>query len=355
MESDYDIPDMVEDKLIALGRKLGALFDKQVKRRKQYVDERMPEDYRAYQGKYTQAEEARFDKETHRGSRAFANLIRPKTNSLIAKLSDILFPADESNFVLKRDRYSEPGSDESIAFMQQTIVEQLQDAHDAGVCRDVIRDGAIFGTGIYKGPVLSNRVRKIWQTGADGTNQLTVSSQAQPDCQCVRPWNFFPDMNAARLGEAEFVFERQYLSRGELQDVAKLPGILPTITRVLKTSPDDINDRDVADDMREQVSELEPKEGWLKYPLVMYHGPVLKSDLICSGEYGYEELAECPDEFSGELWFIRELVIKMIIYPMDRVVFPYSVWSPEEDDQSIFGYGVPHLLNHPQKIRNSAK
>lgn len=347
---------MIADHLQDLARKLGTKFDEVEKRKKNDINPRMLEDYQAYQGKYSAEEEARFDKGGHKGSRAFGNMTRPKTKSYIAKVCDILYPTGETNFSLKPSEHNEDPAvaAEGAHEMMEVIKSQLTEAKDAVVARDVIYDGSVYGLGIVKGPIISDKVIQAWQTDENGVQTLTVVKSRVPELQRVRPWNFFPDMDACRLEDAEFVFERRYLTRVELQKLARMPGIIgPNMKEVLARKADDENTDELERDIREQVSELEQRTG-SRYKLLMYHGPVSLEDLSSSGEYYPSELADMPHEVMGEVWIIGDYIIKMNINPLESGAFPYSVWCPEEDDQCIFGYSIPHLLRHPQKIRNSA-
>jgi hypothetical protein len=348
-------PHPMEDMLKALAIKLDGQFEEAARERKE-IEDRWKEDLRQYQGRYESGEASRFDKKDHKGSRAFANITRPKTQSYYSKMSDILFPTDDVNFALKLNKLSTQDQDIARAAMRRmddTIREQLLESNHASVSRDVLRDGAIFGTGIKKAPVLSNKVDKMWVPLGEGVHELRITERETPDEYCVRPWNYFPDMSASRKRDCEYEFERQYLTRKALQDLAKLSCIIqPQMQEVLKTKPgDEVDEFEQA--MRQEVSELESKKGGKKYVLKMYHGPILKNDLLASGQYTEEELEDSEEVVMGEVWFIGNFVIKVAVNPLDSGESQYSVWSPEKDDSSVFGYGIPYLLRHPQKIRNS--
>lgn len=60
------------------------------------IETRMIEDLRQYHGKYSPEELAAF--ENNSGSRVFLNLTRPKTNAMMARLWDLLFPTDDRNW-----------------------------------------------------------------------------------------------------------------------------------------------------------------------------------------------------------------------------------------------------------------
>jgi hypothetical protein len=358
IETEESLEEMCQaqdDMLQTLALKLEGKFNEVATLRKD-IETRWLDDYRAYCGQYSAEEEARFDDKNFTGSRAFANLTRPKTVAMEAKLSDTLFPTDESNFGLRTSKFS---SDPDLAEaatkkMYSTLRQQLAEARDAAVSREVIHYGMVFGTGIKKGPILSNRVKKAWMDDS-GVPVLQVVDRKVPDFQSVPPWNFFPDMSATKLANCEFVFERQYLSQRELQDIAKLPGIIPSqMHKVLQTAPDATTGDEFANDMRQEVSDIQPKVGTKKYVMKMYHGPISQEDLRVSGEYTAQEVAGFEPVVMGEVWYIGPYAIKVNINPLDSGDFPYSVWSPIEDDTCVFGYGLPYLLRHPQAARNSS-
>lgn len=87
--------DGLQDRLEAFVGGLEREAERRVNLRKP-IETRMIEDLRQYHGKYSPEELAAFEKNS--GSRVFLNLTRPKTNAMMARLWDLLFPTDDRNW-----------------------------------------------------------------------------------------------------------------------------------------------------------------------------------------------------------------------------------------------------------------
>lgn len=171
------------------------------------VEDRWIADLRQYHGQYD--EKITRDLKEAKKSSLFINHTRPKTNTLEARLSDMLFPTDDKNWgilptpvpelaeqaeesanmaaELRIQAISDPknGPAQDLAAQAEqdaaTLEAQMEEAekrakameneiHDTlKECkyeiqaREVIRDGCKLGTGIMKGPVLGGKARRSWQ------------------------------------------------------------------------------------------------------------------------------------------------------------------------------------------------
>lgn len=251
--------DVDEDRLQMLGFSLARLAQEQVGIR-QIVEDRWLEDLERYMGKYDAATAARLT--ATGGSKAFVNLTRAKASVAEARLSDMLFPSDDKNWGIQptpvpmlakmaRDsnqavnNYGEGMTDDGGApvsnmdlanqsiqdslersrAMEKEINDQLVEARYHSIMRDVIHDACIFGTGIVKAPIVLARQRKSWQNMGEGVHQMEMIDEFRPGVEKVNVWDFFPDMAATHVDDANFIFERRYVSKKQLVDLAGNPGL----------------------------------------------------------------------------------------------------------------------------------
>jgi hypothetical protein len=139
----------------------------------------------------------------------------------------------------------------------------------------------------------------------------------------------------------------------EVRQLAKNPGFqIEQIRKLLKEeSNTHRSSSDYLDQMR-AISGLQTLADDTRYEIWEYHGPMDKEDLIACGCEEYDE-DDPMDEAEGVVWFCGPYVLKAIINPMESDERPYSVFCWEEDDTSIFGFGVPHQSRNPQRVINS--
>ena len=256
--------------------------------------------------------------------------------------------------------------------MEDQLIESRYPAHS----RDLIHQSVIIGTGILKGPMVGERTRGRWLPEAANdqaerveniTNwKLEQGDDPRPLVRWVDAWSFFPDPSARRIDEAEYTFERHLWSKRELRKMVRTHGFDPDAVReiirddkkTVSTSPG----LEYLVQLRSLTGEGDGKiigryVGW------EYHGPLECDEMVALLHYvGEHELAfkyqEDDDplrEFNVLLYFCEDKLLKVSPdYPLDSNEPLYSVFNVEENEGSIFGYGVSHLIDSTQNMLNSA-
>ena len=88
-----------------------------------------------------------------------------------------------------------------------------------------------------------------------------------------------------------------------------------------------------------------------RYELWEYHGPIDKDDLRnCGCEVDDDPMAE----HHGIVVFLDNRVIKADINPLETGESIFSILTYEDDETSVFGFGVPYIGEHEQRIANAA-
>lgn len=382
--------EQIEEMIQVFGNGLQTQFDKQVGL-KQEIEERWLDDLRHYNGVY--------DKETlkkintgKKGSKIFVNLTRAKCNTAESKWSDLVLPTDDRNWGLKptpvpslvkaltdetpiktpegqeiadqetgetfkaKDLAEETMKQATKAalMMESEINDQLTEAKYNGVCRDIIHNAVVLGTGIIKGPMVERRAKKAWIMDEAGNWSLSLQEDHHPTASEVDPWNFFPDMSATKWEDAEFIFERHMLTKKAVRDLAKQPGFMANqVAKVLMNEP---NARQAnltyLNELRE-INGITQIQQDNRYEVLEYHGPIAKTDLISCGCQGID--VEDPlEEYEGVVWLCQGIVIKVGLNHMDSDELPYNVLNWEKDETCIFGFGVPYRMRGPQKVMNAS-
>lgn len=386
VEPDYfDAPDPqeVEQRLIeslhAFAGRLSRLAQEQVAAR-QEIEQRWLEDIRQHHGQYAPDDIARM--KAAGGSQVYVNVTRNKTQSFAARLQDMLFPTDDRSWAINPTPVPEglqqpqaidpqtgqpvPGpslqalAEQTAELMQTEIDDQLSEARYQSLARDVIDDAAILGTGVIKGPVIVGKTNRTWQTDpASGVSMLIIEEDLRPSVERVSPWDFYPDMDAATLDDAEFVFQRHRFTKRRLREFARLPGVLQDEVRELvKAGAGENLADDYLSDIRDitGVASLSNDRG---YEVWEYHGPISKEDLCACYEMagmpmGEDEIDALHDEVSATVFFARNRVLRVSLNPLDTEDMPYSVFVAERDPSCIFGFGIPRMMRQAQRVMNAA-
>lgn len=352
-------------------------------------------------------EASREKKGGRRRSRVFVQVTRQKTNAASARLSDMLFPTNDRNWeigptpvpklsnalkeygnVAVRDEQPGPTQGQILphptedrplkaadvlvaqmseatakaSAMQKEIDDQLTECNFNREGRKAIRDAAKMGTGILKGPIVINRVKKRWKRQSDGqrtVHVLEVVEEERPASMRVNPWDFFPAPGCGEeIRKAAYIWEREIIARADFADLARLgdesgysrEAILECLKEGPKRNAEAIShERKRYSNGYIDMTSIDPTN----YELWNYHGEVLVEDLEAFGvKMTEEELAMA--KLSAIVVLCNDRVIKVVINPMETGDHPYDVFSWESMDGSPFGVGIPYLMRYGQITLNAA-
>lgn len=389
--------EVMKQRLEAFVGRLDTLAREQVSK-KTSIEERWLEDLRQYHGRYDAVTERTLTTSTK--SRLFVNMTRPKTHAWEAKLSDMLFPTDgtknwgisptpvpELQQAISQGQPQEPnvstiaGQTEPAQVspeakqaadiideakgkakaMESEINDQLKQAKYDLSMRQVLHDATKIGTGISKGPTLTNKTRRRWSEKTDGEGNvvqiLAEVEDPRPDNSRVDPWSFFPDMSAARMEDAGFAFERHLYNDKQVRALAKQPGFdKDELRKLLLEKPHEgypsyvTSLREITGSGQDSLKE--------RFHVWEYHGPIdhedLEAILESTGKGDEFEDFDPLDEVNVIIWFSQGHLLKYGEQPMESGDLLYSVFSFERDDTSMFGFGVPYLMRDSQKAINGA-
>lgn len=259
--------------------------------------------------------------------------------------------------------------------MALEIEDQLVEGLYPAVNRDVIRDACKLGTGVLKGPVTGIRPRRGWKVDPDsGKFVLDMSGAQRPSPIHVDLWSFFPDMDVATIEESEGVFERHLMNKKALRRLARIQGggfDRDAIRRVMESGAQRGGSPDYLQHLRAITGARTALAGDL-FHVWEYNGPIEAEEMrdlalalvAATMDEDAREMYEATaadmldvdplEEVHACIWFCQGEVLKFALYPLDSGEPIYSVFNLFKDEASVFGYGIPHAIRHPQAMLNSA-
>jgi len=254
------------------------------------------------------------------------------------------------------------------AGMQEQIKDQLDESNWPAKARVVIMDACKMGAGVVKGPIAGGKKRRGWKKSSappgeedrlpEDAFDLVWTEPEQPTVKRVDPWNFFPDMSVANVEDGEGVFERHMLNKKQMRELAKEDGFdRDAIRRIIQT-PASTSESAYLSELR-AIGEGAVTTDKGCYCVWEYSGPIEAGDLKGlyqdAGDKEGENEAEkydILDQVNAIVWFCDYEILKVAPYPLDSGETLYSVFRIEPDEASIFGRGMPSLLNDAQSIIN---
>jgi hypothetical protein len=236
--------------------------------------------------------------------------------------------------------------------MQREIEDQLIECDYNAELRKVIHDAAKLGAGVVKGPMVTNRTRKAWQSYTDLTgatvHQIEMVEEISPASFRVDPRNCFPDPGCGEdIHNGKGMYEREMLTPKQVRDLAKQPGYMKEqLRKVLEEGPkrsaamQELRDEDTRDSANKN------------YEMWTYWGEVEHDDLEAAGVTVGEK--DVLRTISACVVMVNNTVVKAYLNPLEGGELPYDFYVWEKVAGSCWGFGVPYLMRAQQRVLNSA-
>lgn len=323
-------------------------------------------------------------------SRAYPKLTRVKCVSMLSRMMNLLFQADDKNWtvaptpvpnldeadlqtVLSKLVETNPNpTDEQVeqairdfakvgaTSMERTISDQLvelggnRQMNYVALCRKVIASGIQYGCGIVKGPFVQQVNLRRWGKDAAGNLVPQPYVAYRPRFEFVSIWDYYPDMSAKNLAQMDGQFERMVMSRHQVNQLRRRVDFMAKqIDRALRDMPSGNYVRRSHEtelrDMGPSINATSQPNG--KYEVIVWEGFVNGADLRAAG-------ANVPDKALQEdvhasVWMLGDYVIKAEMDPWaalapDTDMPRYHHFIFEEDESFILGNGLPAIMRDSQ-------
>lgn len=332
------------------------------------------------------------------GSQLNIRLTKKKVKVLLARLMDLLFPANgEKNWGIKPTPDPHLSDEQTAEFIQaftqqagrapgpvelQTFVrEACQKKADrmAKVIEDqlaetpqrsgyrqevkkVLKSGLIYGTGIFKGPLVFRETRQAWvrgteidpDTGQPAYSLRDVPGELRPYYEFVPIWNIYPEPDAVEVKDCRYFWHEHLMSSSDLLarctkeqcfDVERIRAYM------LIHKQGDAQMHNYEQQLRSIGADDTPCALDNRYRVMERWGYISAEDLIRAGV----DLPEnSVDEYYANAWLLGDEVIKCVLNPVDGVKSYFYFWHYDKDETSIWGEGVPADMRDPAGGFNAA-
>ena len=249
--------------------------------------------------------------------------------------------------------------------MRNRIDDQLQESSYAAHGRDTIADGAMYGTGVIKGPFAKRRRARVY----DQRTKKWVAKYIEvptPAVTYVDLFNFYP-MPCRRIADSAGVFELHLSTSEMIRKLVHQPGFDPEqIARALKDENRSVGSLSQSILYRIGVTSRAGMTASLlenRYALWEFHGPLPKQGIVdfvssllaqdkVSDDIASALIAEVQDDpmvsMNCECWMVNGIVIKLALEPVASIEHVYHVYNYEERPDTLFGKGVPRVMRDDQ-------
>jgi len=264
-------------------------------------------------------------------------------------------PPQEQNPVASVD--SEINEEREKALRMQTLIRnQLAASRYGKKARQAMRDWAILGTGILKGPEEEVKKSKMYDHYLDSDgglqSELVVDHITMPEVYFVDPRLFYPDPGALLPEDIEDCFEVHPVGKRELIRLSDNPHYLSTnIKAAVLMKPDGNRLQSTSGLFTSRNGDADFSN---KYLVKEYHGSLPKDVLHLMGYISNADKEDPLKEFFGKVFVVRGVVIRVSMALLDgddTIPYHMAVW--EQDDSSVFGHGMPYMRADQQRVVES--
>lgn len=343
-------------------------------------------------------EQREAEKRPNPRSTVFLNITKPKTDSAVARVTEMSVPHDDrpwevgptpvpeleraaagqdKRLIALKDGSQAPAEQVAKAAIEQAkqaakrmsdhIEDWMVEGNVYAEWRKVIRDAGRIGTGVVKGPFPVMRKEKKWVLN-NGVHVLKVMERLAPTSKRIDAWDLFPDPSCGDdIHAGAYIFERDFLTGRKLRELAKLPGYdRDVIAQILTEGP---RRRARADRyMREKPGET-PDFDTGTFEVYYYYGDIPPEHVIAGGfevaglthgEAG-EPVKQAELEKALQLatvpivaTMVNDRIVRMSMNPLETGEFPFDVFPWEPVDGQPWGRGIPRKMAVAQRMLNAA-
>jgi len=244
--------------------------------------------------------------------------------------------------------------------MQKDIHDQLNDSKASRELRRALFEGALYGTGIIKGPFTYNKIIHRWDVEASNPDNIESVERAYnpevkkiPQIEYVSCWDLYPDPNAYDIDDAEYVIQRHKLTKSQMRDLRKRPYFRNGALNTAIARGANYENRGFEDSLRESTNQTFQTN---RYECFEYWGVIDTDFLIevgASDEFGINmDDLYAYDELQVNVWVCGTDIIRFVINPFEPERIPYHAFPYENNPHDFWGIGVPENMSDSTQMMN---
>ena len=227
--------------------------------------------------------------------------------------------------------------------MEKKIMDQLEESGASKSLRATAFEMPLFGTGIMKGPFVTDKEYPNWTE--DG--EYTPVIKNVPSTSHVSIWNFYPDPDAANMDEAQYVVERHKMSRSQLRALKKRPFFRSNVIDAVVELGEGYVKKYWEDDLRDYTTD----HGIERFEVLEYWGFIEREMLERADIEVPENMGEY-DELQANIWICNGRIIRAVLNPFKPARVPYYAVPYELNPYSFFGVGIAENMDDTQTLMN---
>lgn len=244
-------------------------------------------------------------------------------------------------------------AEESAQLAEQRIHGWLTNCQHSRQMRKVLYDGALYGTGVLKGPI-PDKVRTNVLTKTVMGVQLDVAFETVPITKHVPLWNLYPDPACGEcIHDGDHIFEVDHLTAGWLERLKEAGFYLnDEIDKVLKQGPGKIYENN----NNRQTKTTDQDD--TRFEIWYFYGQIKLDDFDLLNPQDASALVKeghKSDSVYAIVTMVNDTIIRGTLNPLEKSgEFPYHVFNWRPRTRYWAGIGIAEQVDSPAKLLNAA-
>jgi hypothetical protein len=227
--------------------------------------------------------------------------------------------------------------------MEKMIHDQLSESKARMGLRRSLYELCMLGNGAMKGPFTTTKKVNEW---VDGKYQ--PQDKEFPAVSFVSLWDLYVDPNAYNSEDIEWIIEKHRLNFNQLAELGTQPLFDKAKINELLSEGGNYTQETHEPEIRD-YQEMSETEGDL-YEVLEFWGYI--STFAALNTYGLNVPEASGDTLQINAWISGGKIIRLTINPFLPARIPYFLFPYEEDPYSIYGTGIPELMEDLQYLMN---
>ena len=343
------------------------------KMRRRIIEDEWLDCFRRYDGQYDAMTMSRLV--ASRRSRIWLGFTAMKVHSALSAILDYLIGTDDNpwdidpepfpqGFVLPPELIEQGITPEVLKAelkhrtekLKVEMQNQLDDADFPTHLSDTCFEQCLLGTGAIKGPITVKDDHDDYQMILDSNNSKLYPQEVRvegykPSVKSISVFTCYPDMECSNVQKGDGFFEEEFLTRGEMVELATEPGVDPlAVLAILTERPNGNADLNPALIQLRLMSGDTDAMAVNRYGVYRYYGPVTGKNLFDAGVNVPQEMHALHVNAYVMYCAGRILTAKVHKGPIPYYLIPYV----PRPGKSPFGKGIAMLAKDTQDAINAA-
>jgi hypothetical protein len=229
--------------------------------------------------------------------------------------------------------------------LDKKFQDMLEEADAIKALDRMVLDMAIFGTGIFKGPMTKAKDYSSW----DEEGNYVPKQRKIADFQYVNLWDAYPDPEARFTHEMSYFVQRYKMNRSQLRDLKKRPYFMAdAIEKVIEQGPN-YKKEYWEHTLEDNVTEVTPET----FEVLEFWG-IVDKQIAKDAEIEIPPEYKDYDEVQVNIWVCNNYIIRFVFNPFIPARIPYFIVPYEIHPFSIFGIGVVENMEDSQQLMNGS-